>query len=76
MSKLPMQELEKYREKLSRLDAAAEKLDRDKRLRYQKSKTLFINRLDVWQNAIETDMEILKKNVAEGYHELESKVLQ
>jgi hypothetical protein len=69
------QELEKYKDKVGSLDDKAEKLALEKQVQYKEAKSQFMSRLDAWQNSIETDLTILKKNVEDGYHELESKVM-
>jgi hypothetical protein len=68
-------ELENYKEKVSNLDDKAERLAPEKKLQYQEAKSTFMSRLEAWQNSIESDLSILQKNIEDGYHELESKVM-
>ena len=75
MTKSLISELEKYKNRIKFLDEKAEKLTNEKKIQYSRARADFINRLEAWKNSVESDIASLRRNIEEGYHELESKLM-
>ena len=66
-------ELNNYKEKIKSLDERASHLAEDKKKQYNTARSQFMSRLEAWQQNISIEIDQLRNNVEEGYHELESK---
>lgn len=75
MSTAIKKELHNYKERITELDDQADQLDDYNKKQYEAARSQFMSRLTAWEQSIDTEIELLRKNVEEGYHELESKIL-
>jgi len=69
------EKIKKYKNKLKKLDEMAKGLSDEEKIRYQSARQRYRMRLDAWKKTLGSELSIFNSNMEEGYHELESHIL-